>query len=396
MEWDKRSKDVSAETERQEKNLTEDEQEQRGKNTETIEAADATEAANAADAVLDELDALLPRLPDPEMLTDAQKDRERKQHRDRLKVLNAVPRSDWHREFEDILQIEIASWHNGSVILRETSIGEDAPRADFILISGARLTGPVKSVFRIFREKNAIEYKRPTESLTEKMIWKTGGYGNLLIGTAQESEYSADELSLSIFAYRKNKKQFASMIGRGILRASEAKGIYHVIGMTPLPYQVVIVEELEGREYAAYRALSKHAEIQDIAVILDSMKESPLNIRDRYFRILQMIELHNAGAVRDMIREDRKMKTIFLDLFEPEIQEREKKAAEAARAEAEEAARAEAEAAIAKAENRTIAQVAERMINMGMDGSGIASVTGYDRSRIDNIARRLNRTVSWN
>ena len=65
-------------------------------------------------------------------------------------------------------------------------------------------------------------------------------------------------------------------------------------------------------------------------------------------------------------------------------------------AKAEEAARADAEAAIAKAENRTIAQVAERMINIGMDGSGIASVTGYDRSRIDNIASRLNRTVSWN
>ena len=32
----------------------------------------------------------------------------------RLKALNAVPRSDWHREFEDAIQLEIASWDNGS------------------------------------------------------------------------------------------------------------------------------------------------------------------------------------------------------------------------------------------------------------------------------------------
>ena len=39
--------------------------------------------------------------------------------------------------------------------------------------------------------------------------------------------------------------------------------------------------------------------------------------------------------------------------------------------------------------------VAERLIQRGMDGDGIADVTGYDRNRIDSIAHRLNRTVNW-
>ena len=42
-----------------------------------------------------------------------------------------------------------------------------------------------------------------------------------------------------------------------------------------------------------------------------------------------------------------------------------------------------------------ITVVAERMIRRGMDGDGIAEVTGYDRNRIDAIARRMNRTVNW-
>ena len=43
----------------------------------------------------------------------------------------------------------------------------------------------------------------------------------------------------------------------------------------------------------------------------------------------------------------------------------------------------------------TFNTVTERLINLGTNGSTIEAVTGYDRSRIDAIAQRLHRTVSW-
>ena len=343
------------------------------------------EAQREPDKTVEETEAelfeLLPRLPNPEKLSNTQKEQERKQLRERLKALNAVPRSDWHREFENILQIEILSWQNGTVIDREVSIGEDAPRADFILVSDTVLPEHVKSMFRIFRKKNAIEYKRPSEALTEQMIWKTAGYGALLLGTSQGNTYDKNELTLSIFAYKKNEAQFTAMLDQNMLKTTEVKGIYLVNGITSLPYQVVIAEELEGREYAAYRALSDHTDVQDLSVILDTMKVSSLEVRDRYFSILQTIEAHNPGKVSNMIREDREMDNSFLDLFKtdffrkfgPEIQEREQIAAAAA-----------------------TTNITERLIKRGMDGPGIADVTGYDRSHIDSIAQRLNRTVNWN
>ena len=110
------------------------------------------------------------------------------------------------------------------------------------------------------------------------------------------------------------------------------------------------------------------------------MKLCPVPARDRYLHILQTIELHNPGTVRNMIQEEGNMNTIFMDVFEPEIQERERKAAASAAATANEAKTKE---------------FAERMIRKGLDGPCIADVTGYDRSRIDGIARRLNRTVEW-
>ena len=251
-----------------------------------------------------------------------------------------------------------------------------------------------KSVFRSFLKRNAIEYKRPSEAVTEQMIWKTAGYGALLIGTSQGGAYDARELTLSIFAYRKNETQFAAMLDSGLLQTTDVNGIYLVNGLIKLPYQVVIASELEGREYAAFRALSDRSNVRDVSVILEAMKACSLQSRDRYFSILQTIEAHNPGAVRDMISEDRAMNDIFLDLFEPQIREREKKAA--AKAAKAAAAAAEAKAAAAEAKAATaFTTVAERLIKSGIYGPVIADATGYDRNHIDTIARRLNRVVTW-
>ena len=89
----------------------------------------------SVEETLKELDELLPRLPDPKMMTNSQKDKEKKQLRERLKALNATPRSDWHREFANILQIEFDTWDLKSWVLNEHTIGEDAPRADFVMFA---------------------------------------------------------------------------------------------------------------------------------------------------------------------------------------------------------------------------------------------------------------------
>ena len=94
-------------------------------------------------------------------MTAAERDHEVKQHLKRLKELRAVPRSDWHREFEDVLLLDIDSWNNNSYLEREVTIGEDAPRADYIIVTSNGLPDSAKAVFRIFRRHNVIEYKRP-------------------------------------------------------------------------------------------------------------------------------------------------------------------------------------------------------------------------------------------
>ena len=254
--------------------------------------------------------------PDPEKMTPAEKKAEIDALSARLKALRATPRSDWHREFEDVLQLDVDSWHTNSWIDTEVTIGEDAPRADFIIVNNDALPDSVKPIFRHLRRHNVIEYKGPGEAVTRRMIWKTAGYGCLLIGTTKETQYREDELTLTIFASRKSGKL-------GLLADTDTPGIYQVTGVTALPYYVVITDELEGKEYAAYRALTDHAKPGDVETILAVFKTAETaEARDRYHRILQLIELKNPGIVEKLIEGDAKMESVFMKVFEPQINER--------------------------------------------------------------------------
>ena len=62
-------------------------------------------------------------------------------------------------------------------------------------------------------------------------------------------------MTLSIFRAVKNPELFSKLERNGNLEKS-APGIYRVKGITDLPFQIIITSELEGDEYATYRALS--------------------------------------------------------------------------------------------------------------------------------------------
>ena len=52
---------------------------------------------------------------------------------------------------------------------------------------------------------------------------------------------------------------FKTMERAGNLTKGEAPGIYRITGITDIPFQIVITGELQGEEFAAYRALTDKA-----------------------------------------------------------------------------------------------------------------------------------------
>lgn len=170
-----------------------------------------------------------------------------------------------------MLRIETHKYADHVHISTEEEIGEVPPRTDFVILVEERKVEWEKAIFRIFRKINILEYKNPHDSLNERVIRKVCGYANLYIGAAErDGERPADRVTISIFRAVKNPELFEEMEKDGTLVRDEIPGIYHVKGYTDLPFQIIITGELEGEEYAAYRALTDKAEKADVESILQS------------------------------------------------------------------------------------------------------------------------------
>ena len=151
-------------------------------------------------------------LPDPSEMTEKERQERIKELLAELKALRSFPRSDYHKGFEDALQLDVESWKNGAWTMREYTLGEDAPRIDFIVVSGNKLPTNVKAVFKRFLRKNVIEFKGPGDKVTRLIIRKVSGYTNFYIATAKpEEDVKIGEVTATIFASERESGLFEEM-----------------------------------------------------------------------------------------------------------------------------------------------------------------------------------------
>ena len=82
--------------------------------------------------------------------------------------------------------------------------------------------------------------------------------------------------------------------------------IGHVRGFSNLPFQIVITSELEGDEYAAYRALTdKASEIDIERVVRDLEEESNDVLRNYYGSVLNLVSEKNPEIMSRMRRDNQ-------------------------------------------------------------------------------------------
>ena len=225
-----------------------------------------------------------------------------------LKALRAsMMRSDWHAGFESILRLDTYDYGSGVHLLTEEVLGEEPPRADFIVLVEEPGVHLDKSIFQIFRRHNVIEYKNPNDDLNERVLRKVTGYANFYIGLAEHAEdIRSDEVTISVFREKRNPQMFRQMMDAGTLEADAVKGIYHVKDYTDLPYQIVITSELEGEEYAAYRVLSDKAKEADVKSLIVRGKDEKNDVKRRHFRVLLgLVAEKNPEIVEDIMRKER-------------------------------------------------------------------------------------------
>ena len=255
-------------------------------------------------------------------MTEQEKKQRIAELRAELKELEATPRSDWHAGFEALLRIETHKYGDRVHIRTEEEIGEVPPRADFVILTEDERVEFEKAIFKIFRRINILEYKNPHDSLNERVLRKVCGYANLYIGVAEhEGDRPAGEVTLSIFRAVKNPELFDKLERDGNLERS-APGIYRVKGIIDLPFQIVITGELEGEEYAAYRALTDRAKAADVeSIILDIGKEKEDVIREHYRVLLRLVVEKNPQYI-DIGRGEFTMRDVLMEMVKDTFEER--------------------------------------------------------------------------
>lgn len=257
-------------------------------------------------------------------MTEKEKKRRIAQLRAELRELQATPRSDWHTAFEAFLRFKTHKY-KGVTINVEVEIGADAPRTDYVILTDDETQEFEESIFRIFRKINILEYKNPKESINERVLYKIAGYACFLIGTAQHArDVPADQVTISIFRAEKNPVFFKKMEKAGKIVSTRTPGIYYVTGITELPFQIVITEELEGKEYAACRALTDKADEKDVRDVIEELNAEPNDrIREYYAMLLSLIVEKNPKIFEE-IRRNKEMKSKYPGLrkvFKEEIDE---------------------------------------------------------------------------
>ena len=240
-----------------------------------------------------------------------------------LKELQATPKSDWHAAFEALLRIETHKYENKVHIRTEEEIGVLPPRTDFVILVEEEEVEFDKEIFKQFRRINILEYKNPYDSLNERMLRKVCGYANLYIGVAEhEGDRPAEQVTISVFRAVKNPELFAKMEKDGTLVRDEVPGIYHVKGMTDLPFQIIITSELRGGEYAAYRALTDKAEKDDVEhVVKDAESEIDGVVLDHYGVLLNLIVEKNPQFF-ELVKGEIIMKDVLMEMAKDRVDEK--------------------------------------------------------------------------
>ena len=108
----------------------------------------------------------------------------------------------------------------------------------------------------------------------------------------------------------------------GTLVRSETPGIYRVVGIMDLPLQIVIISELRGEEYAAYRALTDRADALDVErIIEESGKERDDTLKEHY-RVLIRLVIEKKTQFIEVIRRDSAMEDILMEIVKDRVDER--------------------------------------------------------------------------
>lgn len=230
----------------------------------------------------------------------------------------------WHPAFQAAIRVELEEDSRFLSFHEEYNIGKMPLQMDTLIIKLEQGHVIRKSIGRIFRKHNIVEYKNPDDYISINDFYKVMGYTCIYqANTEKVLEIRPEELTITLICNhypkvltRHLKKRYGAVI-REVF-----KGIYYVDGLM-FPLQLLLTDRLPKEEYVwlsrLQRGLGLEADIEPLARTYRENKKNPL-----YQAMMDLI----IRANQQQYEEGMKMCDALRELFADELVEREEKGRE--------------------------------------------------------------------
>lgn len=235
----------------------------------------------------------------------------------------------------DNLDKQTIDWHSGFYaaacfvlndepyeLLKEYELNKQPIRIDVLIKSESNVTTN-KDIAKIFRRINVVEYKNPTDSLNYIQYYKTVSYACLYIGNCViKDKVSPKDMTVSIFRDRYPKKLFKQLAENGCSVKKYKPGIYYVEGKVLFPTQIIVINQLKGDEYLAFKSLSDLFSAKDAMKFVDIAKNKRNSANHEYLDAILQVSINvNRNMYDELRRRDPMMCQALKELLKEEIQE---------------------------------------------------------------------------
>lgn len=155
----------------------------------------------------------------------------------------------WHPGFSAALKMTLESEKECLEIHEELQLSKKPLQIDILIVKKLKETTIKKSIAKLFRDHNIIEYKAPDDYLSINDFYKVYGYACIYQSdTDRVKEVDPETLTLTFVCshYPREMLKHLKQV-RGIHVEKHGPGIYYLKG-DPIPMQLLIVKELSKAE----------------------------------------------------------------------------------------------------------------------------------------------------
>jgi hypothetical protein len=127
-----------------------------------------------------------------------------------------------------------------------------------------------KDIGKIFRTCNVIEYKSPTDPISIDDYHQLTAYANICAYSSKNrTKYPAKEITATLVYHSYPDKTIEELKEFGFCIEERPKGIYDVINDSPIPTQIVVIDDLEKDKYLFFSAISQTSKDNDLKAFVD-------------------------------------------------------------------------------------------------------------------------------